>query len=581
MIGKIVTGKSFKGAVEYAMNKPGARLLACDGVDGSDARSVTRSFNFQRKARPEKEYIVGHISLSFHPDDTPKLTDETMVTLAEEYMQRMGITDTQYIVVRHTDTEHSHLHIVYNRVKYDAKLVRSHNERIRNVAVCKAVKQKYGLTFSGGKENVKTERLHGADKVKYVVYETIEEALPRCLSLTALADELKRQGIAMTFVYRGGDSEKEVQGLTFTKDAITFKASQVDRKFSYGNLCKRIEANRMEAEAAVRQTEKQKRREQADERRREAARLRREERARQKEVAFQQMWREFIGEEIGRDPDAGTSRRIERETVAVARQDGRTRRAEETVRRAGEERAEGNVVNKCSSRSPAALQRKSNGMRPTMPSNGAATERSRERIDEIRGRRLSPQEQAQLYSPQGLRHTYRKGNIEYTRLYRPIISERGPDILTEHTVSERRIDTNPVVYGIRLSDEQLRKIGEGEYIRLENMKHEDGTLFSGYVVMDDRFRASWIFRQPPDRIVKEDKFYIREMDKLLADHGYVVRAKVRFWSPTQPESRQYFWKDKYGLYDCSYDDPRLPKPPRQEIRVPSVPPLKKSRGPKL
>lgn len=264
--------------------------------------------------------------------------------------------------------------------------------------------------------------------------------------------------------------------------------------------------------------------------------------------------------------------------MAVARQDGR-------IRRAGEERAGRNAANECPegtvSRSPAAPQKKSNGIRPAMPSNGQANERSRERIDEIRGRRLSPQEQAQLYSPQGLTLTYRKGNIEYTRLYRPIRPEGGPDILTEHTVSERRIDTNPVLYGIRLSDEQLRKIGEGEYIRLENMKREDGTLFSGYVVMDDRFRASWIFRQPPDRIVKEDKFYIREMDKLLADHGYVVRAKVRFWGPTQPESRQYFWKDKYGLYDCSYDDPRLPKPPRREIRVPSVPPLKKSRGPKL
>ena len=155
MIGKIVTGKSFKGAVEYAMNKPGARLLACDGVDATDARSVTHSFNFQRKARPEKEYVVGHVSLSFHKDDTPKLTDETMIRLAEEYMRRMGITDTQYIVVRHTDTEHSHLHIVYNRVKYDAKLVRSHNERIRNVAVCKAVKQQYGLTFSEGKKKRK------------------------------------------------------------------------------------------------------------------------------------------------------------------------------------------------------------------------------------------------------------------------------------------------------------------------------------------------------------------------------------------------------------------------------------------
>ncbi|MFQ8806764.1 MAG: hypothetical protein ACLR8Y_18905 [Alistipes indistinctus] len=112
------------------------------------------------------------------------------------------------------------------------------------------------------------------------------------------------------------------------------------------------------------------------------------------------------------------------------------------------------------------------------------------------------------------------------------------------------------------------------------MKREDGTLFSGYVVMDDRFRASWIFRQPPDRIVKEDKFYIREMDKLLADHGYVVRAKVRFWGPTQPESRQYFWKDKYGLYDCSMTI-RV-RPNRRGGRFGTLrASLKKSRGPKL
>ena len=132
MIGKIVTGKSFKGAVEYVMNKPGARLLSSDGVNTSDTREAIRSFNFQRKARPEKAEVVGHISLSFHADDAPKLTDDLMRQLAGEYMQRMNITDTQYIVVRHGDTGHPHLHIIYNRVKYDAKLVRKHNERIRN-----------------------------------------------------------------------------------------------------------------------------------------------------------------------------------------------------------------------------------------------------------------------------------------------------------------------------------------------------------------------------------------------------------------------------------------------------------------
>ena len=46
------------------------------------------------------------------------------------------------------------VYILCNWVKYDAKLVRSHNQRIRSTAVCKAMKRKHGLTFSEGKENV-------------------------------------------------------------------------------------------------------------------------------------------------------------------------------------------------------------------------------------------------------------------------------------------------------------------------------------------------------------------------------------------------------------------------------------------
>lgn len=350
MIAKIVTGKSFGGAVRYLLEKSGhARMLDNDGIDTRSIKDMIGSFNFQRKARPEKAEVVGHISLSFHKADAPKLTDEFMTELAREYMQRMGITDTQYMIVRHTDTEHPHLHILYNRVKYNAKLVRSHNERIRSVAVCKAMKQKHGLTFSEGKQNVKTEKLHDPDKVKYAIYEAIKETLPHCLSLAALADELERQGIATAFVHRGGDPEKEVRGMTFTMQGRTLKASQVDRKFSYANLCKTIERNKAERE----------------------------------------------------------------------RQKAEHLRQEQTAR-------------------------------------------------------------------------------------------------------------NPVVYGVRLTDKQVQDIKDGEYIYLENMRKDDGTLFSGYMVMPDDMKRGWIYKSPPDRIVKEDKFYIREMDKLLADQGYVVRAKVRF-----------------------------------------------------
>ena len=240
MIGKIVTGKSFGGAVEYVLRKEKARLLDSDGVDTESIRSIIDDFNFQRKARREIAKVVGHISLSFHRDDAPKLTDDRMRELAAAYMECMGIADTQYIVARHNDTEHPHLHIIYNRVKYDRTLVADKNERRRNVKVCKQLKRRYGLTFSNGKRDIKTERLHGADKVRQEVFDAITRILPKCDRIADLSAKLKRQGIGVQFIHRGNDPKKAVQGVTFTKDGLTFKGSQVDRKFSYAGLSKMI-----------------------------------------------------------------------------------------------------------------------------------------------------------------------------------------------------------------------------------------------------------------------------------------------------------------------------------------------------
>ena len=240
MIGKIVTGKSFGGAVEYVLRKEKVRLLDSDGVDTESIRTIIDDFNFQRKARREIAKVVGHISLSFHRDDAPTLTDERMRELAATYMECMGIADTQYIVARHNDTEHPHLHIIYNRVKYDRTLVSDKNERRRNVKVCKQLKRRYGLTFSNGRQDIKIERLHGADKVRQEVFDAITRILPKCDRIADLSAKLKRQGISVQFVHRGNDPKKAVQGVTFTKDGLTFKGSQVDRKFSYAGLSKTI-----------------------------------------------------------------------------------------------------------------------------------------------------------------------------------------------------------------------------------------------------------------------------------------------------------------------------------------------------
>ena len=117
MIGKIKKGSGFKGCVNYVLGKEQAALLHADGVLTESQGDIIRSFIlYAAGMNPDLKKPVGHIALSYSPVDAPKLTDEKMIQLAREYMREMKITDTQYIIVRHQDREHPHVHIVFNRI---------------------------------------------------------------------------------------------------------------------------------------------------------------------------------------------------------------------------------------------------------------------------------------------------------------------------------------------------------------------------------------------------------------------------------------------------------------------------------
>ena len=113
MIGKILKGRSFKGCVSYVLGNKEATLLASEGVLATDKESIINSFYMQSLLNPNLSKCVGHIPLSFSPDDKERMTDQFMERLAKEYMKAMGIENTQYILVRHNNTSHPHLHTAY------------------------------------------------------------------------------------------------------------------------------------------------------------------------------------------------------------------------------------------------------------------------------------------------------------------------------------------------------------------------------------------------------------------------------------------------------------------------------------
>src|SRR5690606_1807743 len=203
MIGKPITGKSFGGCVRYLVNRPEAHILEAEGVRIQSARSIREDFNMQRKMNPGLGKAVGHTILSWSLEDSARLTDENMAAVAREYMEMMGIRDTQYLIVRHTDAAHPHLHIVYNRVDNEGKTISDRNNYRRNVQACKDLTLKYGYHIAEGKKAVNRQRLKGADKLKFSIYDTIRQALKTCANWQELEHKLKQNGITIHYKYKG------------------------------------------------------------------------------------------------------------------------------------------------------------------------------------------------------------------------------------------------------------------------------------------------------------------------------------------------------------------------------------------
>lgn len=144
MIGKIIAGSSFGATVSYVM-KERSRILGFEGIEPLGIQDMVRDFKDQTLLNPRIKNAVGHISLSFSPKDADRLTDPVMAQIAREYMERMGIRNTQFLIVRHTDQAHPHCHIVYNRVGNDGQTISDKNIKIRNGRFAKNLQPNTGF----------------------------------------------------------------------------------------------------------------------------------------------------------------------------------------------------------------------------------------------------------------------------------------------------------------------------------------------------------------------------------------------------------------------------------------------------
>ncbi len=253
MIAKQVKGKDFYGVLMYnqkKVDKAEAIILDSNLASGSVVKQ-TKEFNVVRQLKPNLSKAVYHTSLNLPYSDSNKLSDLEFSNLAIEYLEGMGFNENQYIIYKHFDQNHSHIHIVANRVKFSGDVVSDSQDYKRSEKLIRSLEQKYHLTklvendFSNvlTKGEVEKHIRTGDIPERLQLQGIIAQILIQKVTLEEFVELLKKKEVNTKL---NKSSTGTISGISFEFKNTTYKGSKVHRSLSYNNLIKKLKPNEQE-----------------------------------------------------------------------------------------------------------------------------------------------------------------------------------------------------------------------------------------------------------------------------------------------------------------------------------------------
>lgn len=272
MKANVKRGGGFRGVLTYALRKDKQPEIVGGNLDGQNPRDLAQEFGVSRGLRPECGRPVWHTSLSLPAVEhlTPEQWDEA----ARKLLAKVGMDPDkhQFVVIRHQDADHEHVHLIASRIGLDGSLWHGQKEALAVQQATQEIEREMGLTLTKGPSVAQEKLLEPGIKVKISQAERemwtrkgvdippkieVAAAIEKTLAeghgtLDDMKARLALQGIE---VKANEASTGKISGLRFVLERggeeCSFTASMVHKGYSWANLEKRLEARRVEYEREI------------------------------------------------------------------------------------------------------------------------------------------------------------------------------------------------------------------------------------------------------------------------------------------------------------------------------------------
>lgn len=250
MIGKQIKGAGFRGVLNYMEAKvnEGSGQFLDTNMMSDNARNLAKEFGIIRGQIPGIKKAVYHCSLAICKEE--KLTNEQFKKLGQEYLQKMGFGNSQYVMYRHYDREHPHIHLIANRIDMHGKVVSDKWDYRRSEKAIRELEKKYGLSTvlnstqskeaSLSKGQVELYRRTGTIPAKKQIQMILRDVLNKASTISEFEKSLTEKGVATQY---HKNNKENVFGVSFELEGQTFKGSALGKGYSWSNINNQINLN--------------------------------------------------------------------------------------------------------------------------------------------------------------------------------------------------------------------------------------------------------------------------------------------------------------------------------------------------
>ena len=277
MVAKITIPKSIEAALNYNEKKVEKGTAWC--LHAGNYRKDVTEMNFYEKLTRFKELNelnerattkTLHVSLNFSPSE--KLPDYKLVTIANEYMEKIGFGQQPFLVYKHEDAGHPHIHIVSTIIKADGSRINTHNiGRNQSEIARKEIELQYGLIkaerqqqlMKPGINPVDVEKaIYGKSETKRSIsnvvgavfsqykFTSLPEFNAALKQFNVVADRGKEEGR----IYKNRGLVYRILDADGNKVGVPIKASSIGCKPILDNLEKKFAANEVAKEPLKQRT---------------------------------------------------------------------------------------------------------------------------------------------------------------------------------------------------------------------------------------------------------------------------------------------------------------------------------------